>query len=228
VIRNRSQQPSFRPQVEVLEARVVPATTTPLSGNLLSQLPALLSSTGSTNANGQLNLANGQNLLTQAGQMNNANGSNSSGSTGRQHLIEPVVSSLGFGIGTLFFPVQSAVQQQTTANSNLTTDVAAITSDVDQGASSQTIAVAYAKASNAFTQVNTLESQVKTQARTDEVFIALNFFSHTLNRTDEGVAGLTAFLINKNAKTAASTFNTANTTANTAQPGGFPSVASAV
>jgi hypothetical protein len=220
----------FRPQLEALEARVVPATVTPTSRQLLSDLPALVGSAGSSNlANlpGAANLLNQANGSNQMNQTNTSDDSNSSSTTGRQHLIEPVVSTLGYGIGTLFWPIQGAVKQQTAANKNLTTDVSAITSDINGGASAQTIAGAYAKASSDFSQVQTLDSQVKTQARTDEVFIALNFFSHTLNSTDQAVAGLTAFLIQKNAKTAASTLSRATTTAGTAQPFGFPTVSGA-
>jgi hypothetical protein len=223
----------FRPQLEALEARVVPAAVTPTSRQLLSDLPALIGSAGSSNlANlpGAANLrnqANGSNQANQTNTSDDSNSSNSTSTTGRQHLIEPVVSTLGFGIGTLFWPIQGAVQQQTAANKNLTTDVSAITSDINGGASAQTIAAAYSKASSDLSQVQTLDSQVKTQARTDEVFIALNFLSHTLNSTDQVVAGLTAFLIQKNTKTAASTLSSANATAGTAQPGGFPTVSGA-
>jgi hypothetical protein len=164
--------------------------------------------------------------------------------------------------------VTSEVSQMNSLNSQLKTEQSTITTDINNGASAQTIAGDYGKASSTFGQIKALNNVVQTTVKNGELSALLGLLggksasksaSSTANNnnnnnnnednddTDENnnantsssksgksskssnsslLALFSLFSLQQQATSANSILTQATATANTAEPGGFPTIAS--
>jgi hypothetical protein len=213
----RKHQPTrrtFRPQLEALEAREVPSTT-PLAGvqglptaaqvqNAINALTAGLQAQFSKPVTQQETLALAifatypQNPGTTAG-----------------YLLTSLTPQDAIDASKLIGQANSFSAEQKK-----------LTSDITSGASKQQIAADYSAASSLFAQIKSTATRIQNDAMVDEqIFSQALASSGLLNSTDQQMVTYAESQITKAAQTATNTLNFVTPIANTAEPGGFPTIA---
>jgi hypothetical protein len=138
-----------------------------------------------------------------------------------------VLSGLGLALSVLPPPVKATVNDMKGLVNKLQNDQQTLTNDVNAGATSQTIAADYSRASSDFGQIKADNGTVFRVSLADEAFISLAFLSGSLGApTDSLAAYLAANKFNVLLRKSDSLLSSANGIANRGEPGGFPTIAS--
>jgi hypothetical protein len=206
---NRAQARSFHPQLEPLEAREVP-----------SVMGGLSYGAGGGGGKG----AHAAQTATTSSSDDSDDDENATTTTTKTHKSSSS-PLLGIGLTTLTGPVQSGVNDMNSLLTKLRTDQQTLTNDINAGATSQTIAADYSAASSVFGQIKADQRQISAQASTDQTFILLALASSKGNKITLGLGFFTLQNLSTLNASASNTLSTATGVANTAEPGGFPTIA---
>jgi hypothetical protein len=239
----------FRPQLEALENRELLSATVP-SGYSSSSAASLLAATGLSSAGGtsggSFSIASLAPFVSSPQALNAALGSIPGPqaaylkaafdnlTTGQQSLATQVLSSnlttpatpIAYGLSGATVPVFKGLATANELRVALINDQVTLFNDFNAGASPSTLASDYKKAGSDYSQIQSLNSSLQSEIKTDQVTLAAAAQLGNLNVTDTLMLEFSVNAVTNSSKALNQDIKIANEVANAPGPAGLPTIAS--